>query len=141
MKTKKVVINTCYGGFGLSDQAYEKLIKWGIPVRKYIKEPINPKTGRYDIPVPNNEERIIFDRKLDDKEEQSCISFMGRYWETWLDNNREHPLLVKVVEKLGEKANGDCAELKIVEIPDGTDYTIEEYDGLESIHETHLSWS
>ena len=48
-QTKEIVINKCYGGFGLSNEAYEQLIKWGIPVRKYINEKRNPKTGLYDI--------------------------------------------------------------------------------------------
>ena len=54
---------------------------------------------------------------------------------------RNDPVLIKVVEALGEKANGTFAELKIVEIPDGTDWEIDEYDGSETIHEKHKSWS
>lgn len=41
--------------------------------------------------------------------------------------------LVKVVEELGELADGCCAELKVVEL-DFPAYYIEEYDGLEIIH-------
>jgi hypothetical protein len=40
--------------------------------------------------------------------------------------------LVAVVEKLGDKANGDCADLKVVEI-DSNLYRIDEYDGAESV--------
>ena len=50
-------------------------------------------------------------------------------------------MLVDVVERLGKKANGESAELKVVEIPDGVEYEIDEYDGVESIHEKHRSWS
>lgn len=59
----------------------------------------------------------------------------------WLDKDRENPLLVRVVKELGEKANGRCAELKIVKIPEDIEYTIEEYDGLEHIAEAHQTWS
>lgn len=58
---------------------------------------------------------------------------------------RHDPLLVQVVEELGpdkhrEGASGRCAQLHIVEIPDGVQYEIDEYDGMESIHEIHRSW-
>ena len=39
-----------------------------------------------------------------------------------------------------EKANGPCASLEIVQIPDDVEYEIDEYDGSESIHEVHRSW-
>ena len=42
--------------------------------------------------------------------------------------------------ELGELANGPNAELKVVEIPDGIDWTIEEYDGVEWIAEVHRTW-
>jgi len=44
------------------------------------------------------------------------------------------------VEELGEKANGQCADLKIVEIPDDVEYEIEEYDGVEWVAENHRTW-
>ena len=90
MKTKKVVINGCYGGFGLSRKAREML---GID-SKYC----------------------------------------------YVDIDRHDARLVDVVETLGEDANGDCANLKIVEIPDDVDYIIEEYDGLEWVSEPHRTW-
>jgi hypothetical protein len=41
--------------------------------------------------------------------------------------------LVKVVEYLGDKASGICSELKIVEIPNGIKYKINDYDGWETV--------
>ena len=47
---------------------------------------------------------------------------------------RTETALVKCIEELGEEANGSCASLGIVEIPDeATDWEINEYDGLESV--------
>lgn len=43
-------------------------------------------------------------------------------------------------EALGEAADGGCASLKVVEIPDGTDYEIGEYDGMEHVAEKHRTW-
>ena len=46
---------------------------------------------------------------------------------------RNDPALIQVVEELGGKANGSCADLRIAEVPAGTRYRIDEYDGLESV--------
>ena len=54
---------------------------------------------------------------------------------------RNNPVLVEVVEQLGEAANGDLAELKVVEIPDDVQWTVEEYDGAEWIAEKHRTWN
>lgn len=54
---------------------------------------------------------------------------------------RDDPLLVEIVEQMGKKASGYCADLKIVQIPDGIEWTIHEYDGNEWVAEAHRTWS
>jgi len=54
---------------------------------------------------------------------------------------RNDPILIKVVEELGNEANGSCANLHIVEIPDDVQWIIKEYDGAEWIAEEHKTWS
>lgn len=50
--------------------------------------------------------------------------------------------LVATVEQLGsEVASGRYARLKVVEIPDGVEWHIEEYDGSEWVAENHRTWS
>lgn len=57
--------------------------------------------------------------------------FEDDYWEE-IDRNNEH--LIAIVEHDAESANGGCAELEIVEIPDSaTDWRIDEYDGWETV--------
>lgn len=46
---------------------------------------------------------------------------------------RTDPILIQVVEELGEEANDFCSRLKIEEIPNGSYYRISEYDGWEEI--------
>jgi hypothetical protein len=144
----KVVINRCYGGFGLSVAAYEKLAEWGIPVRRYAEEQRDP-DGLW-IPEPSNEGGVIFDRELTPVGEDAFgdiyhkykgeARMARRYWDTWTRDNRTHPLVVRLVEELGDAASGDFAELSIVEIPDGVEYEIGEYDGIEHIAECHRTW-
>ena len=114
----KIVINKCYGGFGLSEEAiflYGK--KKGINIIKDKKES-NKLISHYYI------------NEIKD----------GNYF---CERNiqRNDPALIEVVEELGKKAYSYCAELKIVEIPDDVEWIIEEYDGKEWIAEDHRRWS
>jgi hypothetical protein len=56
------------------------------------------------------------------------------------DIPRDDTALVQVVEELGDVANGHCAKLKIVDIPDDVNWYVEEYDGLEWVAERHRTW-
>ena len=61
-------------------------------------------------------------------------------WDS-LDINRSDPDLVAVVEEIGKEANTWVSDLAVVEIPEDVDWVIQEYDGLESIHEAHRVWT
>lgn len=54
--------------------------------------------------------------------------------------DRDDKDLVAIVEEMGEAANGNCADLNVVEIPDGISWQIEEYDGYEHVAEKHRTW-
>lgn len=105
----KVVINRCFGGFGLSDKALLMLKEKGWAVEK------------------------------------TSVLLNNEYWTTDPRQNndlfRSHTDLVEVVEALGDSANGAYSKLKVVEIPDGIEYEIDECDGIEEIHEVHRKWS
>ena len=53
----------------------------------------------------------------------------------YMDIERDDPVLVQIVEELGPRANGMFAKLRVVGIPAQYTlfYTIQEYDGKESI--------
>ena len=57
------------------------------------------------------------------------------------DIPRDHPVLVRLVQELRDEVNTRFSELKIVEIPDGIEWTVCEYDGLEWVAEAHRTWS
>ena len=123
---KKIVINKCYGGFGLSEAAYKRLNKLGIPIVKY------------DSKNDGKNKKVIYDNKLNKEKDEFGV--FERYWDSWTRENREHPLLIQVVEELKDKASGKLSVLEIVEIPDDIEYEIDDYDGIESVEEVHRSW-
>lgn len=148
---KKIIVNKCFGGYGLSNVAYEWLHKqYGIPIKKYIPQKRDD-NGLY-LPEPKNDGEVIFDRSLNDRGitrmddlwldhyEKGEDFVINRYWAIKWDEKRDDPRIIKCVEKLGDKANGPCAKLELVEIPDEIEWHIEDYDGMESVHENHRSW-
>jgi hypothetical protein len=70
---------------------------------------------------------------------------VARYWEikglpvhdaftiSDIEEDRADPVLVQVVEELGEEVNSWSSKLVIRELPAGTLYRIDEYDGMESV--------
>lgn len=55
-------------------------------------------------------------------------------------HRRTDPVLHQVVRELGDRANGDFAQLKIVEIPDGVDWVVQDKDGMEEVAERYRIW-
>lgn len=141
----KIVINNTYGGFSLSPLA----------IKEYLK--LKGKDAYfYDTEFQNKE--IVYTKKdnftgkelflncftkdlgekfttkdITEKEFRDCL-----FKEKGIDRTDED--LIKVVEKLKEKANTMCSELKIIDIPDDVEWVIEEYDGAEWVSEKHSTW-
>lgn len=69
-----------------------------------------------------------------------AMEYLGTDDERAYIDDRSNPKLVACVEILGEDANGMCAELAIVEIPDDVAWEISEYDGFEHVAEQHRTW-
>lgn len=134
----KIVINRCWGGFGLSAKATKRLAELegrecyffvqDYPSRKLTPISLEDADAEkkywttYDIPRPTVKSLY-----------EHFISY-GRI-------ERNDPKLIQVVEELGEAASGSLSKLRIVEIPNGVDWEIDNYDGMESVKEVHQSWS
>lgn len=54
--------------------------------------------------------------------------------------SRTCPILIYVVEAMGESASSRFSRLKIVDVPEGVKWQIEEYDGREWVAEVHRTW-
>lgn len=126
----KVVINTCYGGFGLSVKA----LRW-LQAKKSSALTVTPE-DEYFASKDTEDERANHAKMCELLRSGGCLVAFDSHDEKL----RSHPDVVGVVEALGHAADQRTGKLAIVEIPDGMDYVIDEYDGVESIHEAHRSW-
>ena len=137
----KVVINRCFGGFGLSSAALKRYMALKGRECYFFRHDFKAGTN---TPISDDAANSVFASAYDipNPDDLSAEERDKHYlYVSGCDNLRTDPDLIRVVEELGEKANGECADLKIVKIPNGIDYEIDEYDGLETIHEKHRSWS
>lgn len=99
----KVVANGCFGGFGLSHDAILRFCELkGFQV--------SFDHGRYG----------------------RVYTVDGHQYWSDSDIDRHDPILVQVVEEMGEAANGEHASLYIEQI-EGNQYLIDEYDGTETV--------
>lgn len=74
---------------------------------------------------------------------KAAYDYLGLEWDGYgyaYENDRTNPNLVDCVETLGSHANGSCAALKVVEIPDDVKWRISGYDGCEFVEEVHRVW-
>ena len=130
----KIILNKCYGGFDVSDKAYELYAeKKGISLYRYYNDYKNKKMHKGSGVIT-----YYFTKDFGDNVETDKID-----WKTDLylnDEYRDDPILIEVVEELGKKASGSCGNLVVVEIPDGMDYVIDDDDGIETLHENVRMW-
>jgi hypothetical protein len=130
----KVVYNAKFGGFNLSREACERY--WEIKGQQvWIEQDEQFKSlDMFTVWLVPPEERVVGDWRSMTQDER--IAYNKKHSEqTWYDHNvsRHDPILVQVVEELGDKANGMCAKLAIKEV--SGPYRIDEYDGNESVVE------
>jgi len=117
---KEIVINKCFGGFGLSHMA---IMHWARLSGREIFWEDHGYLRYYFY-------QDVFRRTYD----KDAASFFE------VAIARDDAALVETVLWLGDRANGDCAELNVVEIPDDVEWEIVEYDGLEHVAEVHRTW-
>jgi hypothetical protein len=116
----EVVINAKYGGFSLSHEAilrYAELKEITLYTTKDNRYAWSEDIYYYTS--PNFEDSSFFSSR---------------------DIERNDPYLVQVVKEMGRNADGNCAKLKIVEIPDDVKWHITDYDGFETVAENHRVW-
>jgi hypothetical protein len=115
---QRIVINRAHGGFGLSNEAV--IMYLDLAGIDYTLKP----------QVDRDSQNRWGDR----------IMVNGKEFHAHDNIARDDPALVATVRRLGSKANGTHARLKIVEVPAGVTWEINEYDGKEWVAEVHRTW-
>lgn len=134
----KLVINKCFGGFGLSKEAVLALSK--------------TKCSHLEITSLSS-----FGKGWKEEDKSRFLAYIENGFYSGYaieggnvieDNHRAHdpynracPYLVELVEAGEVPFNGQCAKLGVVEIPDDVlEFEIDDYDGSETVKEVHRSW-
>jgi len=137
----KIVINKCYGGFGVS---HKGIMRWaelkGITLYPFTEEKLHDFSNQKYIPYIEGSEIPFFGVYYATKPLTSEGKYEEDSWFWYRDIERNDPCLVQVVEEMGDEASGYLSALKIVEVPDGIEWEIDDYDGMESVQEVHQSW-
>jgi hypothetical protein len=137
----KVVVNSCWGGFGISKAGmlryaqlkgitlypepnqFQMMTYYTVPAEQRV-QPLSPEQWQ----AATTEQRMA-NNDAYSKQTIHCS-----------DIPRDDPALVQVVEELGDAAADQYAELRIAPVPDDVKWTIEEYDGKEWVAEVHRTW-
>ena len=116
----KVAINTCFGGFGISNEAFEKLLHLKGIAFERVENSAFFGVSYYKAGHVGDNEHYLSDYHF--------------------YSDRSDPDLIAVLEEMGDAANGFAAEIAIIEIPDDVKWHIHEYDGIEHVAENHRTW-
>ena len=151
---RKVVINACFGGFGVSAQGMEAyLARKGKPAFFYLEDRASAeKPGERDYVRVTAEqgqrEKVLsgpyaLTEDLGERVSHQTVWPGGHKHPAMVldyDIERDDPDLVAVVEELGAVASDSLAALEVVEIPTDAAWEIAEYDGNEHVAEVHRTW-
>jgi hypothetical protein len=143
----KIVVNRCYGGFGISKEALLELIKRDsecvgkfTPKKYYGGENRNTKwEENFNKDLKNHYIIDLGDGYLGHRLYTNIYKDGIIYTDATKDHRTDHDL-IELIEIMGDAVNSEFSELKVIEIPDGIEYEIEDYYGIETIHEIHRSW-
>jgi hypothetical protein len=135
----EVVINACFGGFGLSHDAVMALAaRKGIKL--YVETAPNGLVPYHYFTVPPERYHALQAEIEKSNGDYKQLNEMNWYFSE-REIARDDPDLVAVVRELGAKANSRFADLRVVEVPDDVEWEIAEYDGSEHVAEKHRTWS
>ena len=115
--TTRIALCVTYGGFSLSRAAFLRLRELGCAVA--LAEP--------DVGEPWDKSRPDALRR--DDQGGFCREI-----------DRDDPLLLRVLDEMGQAAAGTCCKLGVARVPAGVDWELDEHDGHERVAQVHQTW-
>jgi hypothetical protein len=101
-----------------------------MPKNKMVRIVYNACYGGFSLSVKAKERY----RALKGESQPANGESQPANWHHYEGLQRHDPILLQVIDEIGlDAASGNWAELAIRELPRGTKYYINEYDGLESV--------
>jgi hypothetical protein len=138
----QIVVNRCHGGFGLSHTAIMLYAeKKGIKLYSVVE------VNSYDFSNRPHKYKL-----WDGTGEPFFIAYItaplnedgtfptDSYFSISSEIKRTDTILIEIVRELGDAANTKYSKLEIIDIPEDISYEISDYDGYETVEETHRSW-
>ena len=132
----KVVINSCFGGFGLSIEAMKRAIAEGAAGIEVHDEQeysgcLGLGVGSETFSDVGDGYKVGWIKDVLYKDGKVYIH------DDHKDEVRNDPVLVRIIEEMGEGANGKHAVLKVVEVADDEEWEISKL--IDTLEGTHLA--
>jgi zona occludens toxin (predicted ATPase) len=132
----KIAYNNCFGGFSLS---HEGIVRYaeikGITLWIEDQEHSSSLLGKayWTVPLKERPKELPnwHSQPMEARQAYNQAYKKARLYGR--DISRTDPALIQTIEELGQSASGHYASLAIAEVPTGTQYRIDEYDGKESV--------
>lgn len=138
----KIAINKCYGGFALSKLGYAKYLE--LKGREcYFYKTIYEPQGKYHYQKVNmNDLTDAESFHVSDKDLGETPKDIPNASYIYLRDSeiRTDPDMIRTIEELGKAASSNLSNIIIVEIPDDVEWELDDYDGIETVHEKHRRW-
>ncbi len=149
---QKVIINKCFGGYGFDPFTVQKYAeakgirlywyKWDHMVdvgtlKEYmVKTPFEKIMEDDSLHIGYHAfTRDMGDTHIRDWRDENCCT--DEFYIKNDDASRTDPVLINIIEKYGNQNVHGCHAPTVIEVPDGVEWVVYEYDGLETLHEKH----
>lgn len=149
---QKVIINKCFGGYGFEPFTIQKYAEakgaqlfWYTRDYTYDAGRLKEKWNRTTIDEIEKQGGLRMGNwpLIEDMGDSFIFEWEGEMFDRLVyqlptnGESRTDPVLIDIIEKYGDKNRHGCHAPTVIEVPDGVEWVVDEYDGMESLHEAH----